>query len=342
MKKLISKIMSLAVACAGLTAVNADAYWSNEFWYLTMPCDTDYEQFSDYKELYRIENSECPYSLVTKTFTTESGETFRDYRQVKYKQGWINIGVYSDSDVADERITDILNSYGVTNCRTEYENCTMEYIGNVPDGFSYARDLYKKIAEIPDLALFDFYINKGGMYIGGSGYILFESPTYYCFGISEEQIDSLAEYIKEKNLDFTLERGKLVHEADESLNGIYKYDLYKCDLIPNYDIDFDEHLQIAADIAETFGIEIPIVYQGIADAFLCTDIDVFHSVDGDANEDGDMNIADATAVAQAIGNKDKYGLTAQGEFNADLDGNGLTGADAVAIQQKLIEAGTPE
>ncbi|MDE7363753.1 MAG: dockerin type I repeat-containing protein [Ruminococcus sp.] len=334
MKKLISTIMSLAVACAGLTAVNAGAI-------AELPFD---DTFADYVELYHIEDDLNPHSVFVQTLTGENGEPVRHYRQVRYKEGRVNIGVYSDSDVADERITDILSSCGVTNFRTEYEYGIMSYFGTVPDDFSYAREIRNKITEISDLHLFSLYVYGGGMYASGSGYILFGSPTYYHWGVLEEQLDGLAEYIKEKNLDFTFERGKLVHEANDSLEGKYKYDLYKCNLIPNYDIDFDEHLQIAADIAETFGIEIPIVYQASAETVVSAsgDIDVLNSIDGDANGDGEMNIADATAIVQAIGNKDKYGLTAQGEFNADVDGNGLTGADAVAIQQKLVEMGMPE
>ena len=55
---------------------------------------------------------------------------------------------------------------------------------------------------------------------------------------------------------------------------------------------------------------------------------------GDANEDGTVNMADATAIIQHIGNQDAYGLSAQGIANANLCDNldGITGMDAVAIQ----------
>lgn len=55
---------------------------------------------------------------------------------------------------------------------------------------------------------------------------------------------------------------------------------------------------------------------------------------GDANEDGDVDLADATAIIQAIGNPDKYGLSAQGEKNADTNGDGkITGEDAIILQR---------
>ena len=55
---------------------------------------------------------------------------------------------------------------------------------------------------------------------------------------------------------------------------------------------------------------------------------------GDANCDGKVSIADATAILQALGNNDSFALTKQGELNADVidAGGGLSAADAVAIQ----------
>ncbi|MDE7097814.1 MAG: DUF4832 domain-containing protein [Ruminococcus sp.] len=62
---------------------------------------------------------------------------------------------------------------------------------------------------------------------------------------------------------------------------------------------------------------------------------------GDANCDGYVNIADATAIIQHMGNRDKYGLSKQGLINADVDGaEGVTGLDALKIQE--LEAGIIE
>ncbi|MBR4627318.1 MAG: beta-mannosidase [Ruminococcus sp.] len=62
---------------------------------------------------------------------------------------------------------------------------------------------------------------------------------------------------------------------------------------------------------------------------------------GDANCDGEVNMADAVFIMQSIGNPDKYGkgtaegITEQGEKNGDVNqtGNGLTNKDALAIQK---------
>ena len=71
------------------------------------------------------------------------------------------------------------------------------------------------------------------------------------------------------------------------------------------------------------------------------------SESGDANCDGELSMADAVLIMQSISNPDKYGekgtdehhITEQGKKNADITGenDGITNADALAIQKKLLK-----
>lgn len=55
---------------------------------------------------------------------------------------------------------------------------------------------------------------------------------------------------------------------------------------------------------------------------------------GDANCDGKLTIADATAILQHLGNEDKYSLSDEGKINGDVDGiPGITSNDALSIQK---------
>lgn len=55
---------------------------------------------------------------------------------------------------------------------------------------------------------------------------------------------------------------------------------------------------------------------------------------GDANCDGVITMADASSIYQALGNADKYALSAQGAANADVNGSaGLTADDAITVQK---------
>ena len=58
---------------------------------------------------------------------------------------------------------------------------------------------------------------------------------------------------------------------------------------------------------------------------------------GDANCDGEVNMGDAVLIMQTLANPDKYKLTEKGKVNADMDGDGITNADALAIQKKLLK-----
>ena len=66
-----------------------------------------------------------------------------------------------------------------------------------------------------------------------------------------------------------------------------------------------------------------------------TDTEIKVTILGDANCDGKVTIADSTAILQALGNPDKYGLSAQGAVNADCcdPGDGVLPSDALAIQK---------
>lgn len=63
------------------------------------------------------------------------------------------------------------------------------------------------------------------------------------------------------------------------------------------------------------------------------------TVDGDANCDGIVSMADAAAIYQALGNPDKYSLSEQGAVNADIadTGNGITANDAIMVQKMIMK-----
>lgn len=59
---------------------------------------------------------------------------------------------------------------------------------------------------------------------------------------------------------------------------------------------------------------------------------------GDANQDGHITVADATAIFQSISNADEYGLSEKGKLAADVNFDGMvTGEDVNLIQQ--LDAG---
>ena len=65
-------------------------------------------------------------------------------------------------------------------------------------------------------------------------------------------------------------------------------------------------------------------------------VDLFNAIDGDSNCDEQLDMADAVMIMQALANPNKYSISAQGSFNADQNGDGLTVGDAQAIQKVLL------
>ena len=98
-----------------------------------------------------------------------------------------------------------------------------------------------------------------------------------------------------------------------------------------------EHYELAKSIAKETGIRPhgvrPTSLGGNAKG---KSIDFADYLDGDANCDGTVELADAIFIMQALANPNKYQLSDKGRFNADIDGDGITSGDALAIQETLL------
>lgn len=64
-----------------------------------------------------------------------------------------------------------------------------------------------------------------------------------------------------------------------------------------------------------------------------------NGISGDANGDGGVDFADVVLIMQSLANPDKYQIAPENRENADvnLKGNGITNADAAAIQKYLLK-----
>jgi len=151
----------------------------------------------------------------------------------------------------------------------------------------------------------------------------------YVFWLSKEEQDILKTYLSENNIDYNL----TVELPDD--------DCSYTTITPNNDVKLEEHYKLLSDIYADTGLyhwtnDIPV---NSSNAIVATSIDMHNNVKGDANDDGKLALSDAIAILQNVGNPDEYGLTAQGEYNADIAGDfdGITNLDALAIQRKLLK-----
>jgi hypothetical protein len=110
---------------------------------------------------------------------------------------------------------------------------------------------------------------------------------------------------------------------------------------------------IGSDINVVPGMKLKVNYSGILETFPGQFEDVYEVnvvsedaglIKGDSNCDGQVDMADVVLIMQALANPDKYGekaeeyigITALGKLNGDMNGDGLTVNDALAIQKMLL------
>ena len=152
-------------------------------------------------------------------------------------------------------------------------------------------------------------------------------PEFTAYGGNAQRVANYNSTVK-KVADSYASEGKNVKFADVHgcLNGTA--DLQSDNLHPSaagYEKIGKFWAGIIDDYVSSSAIDVPAT---------TTEVPEESGVLGDANDDGFVTVADAVAILQYIGNKDKYFLTDKGKRNADVDGAaGITGSDALTIQK---------
>lgn len=167
-------------------------------------------------------------------------------------------------------------------------------------------------------------------------YVSFEQILSYKYFKDDATVKEMVDYVRENGIaepvfyDTDGSRKKVVDNFED---GGYML------LETPEGMTLEEQLDIAMDIKNKFGWGTSGVSPSIGVVPIGGEIvDLYNAIDGDANNDGELDIADATLVLQSIGNADKYSLSAQGAYNADVNGSGdVTALDALEIQK--IDAG---
>ncbi|MDE6672201.1 MAG: dockerin type I repeat-containing protein [Ruminococcus sp.] len=155
------------------------------------------------------------------------------------------------------------------------------------------------------------------------------ADIYKCFsaekgGVNEEKIELIAEYLTEKSIPYTIDESTyFTHITFDDEN-----------------MDLDESMELATEIRkhvdwsfadieipDSVGVEVTDIENTLPAPTLL----------GDANEDGEVSLADAVFIMQVLSNPDEFQLTPQGMANADTDGDGVTVMDAFRIQEMMIE-----
>lgn len=103
-------------------------------------------------------------------------------------------------------------------------------------------------------------------------------------------------------------------------------------------IDFSESYSAYVEmLADANGISAVKYHPETLNPTCTSDTDVIRS--GDANNDGEVDLADSVMIMQTLANPDKYSMSYAGKFNGDVSntGDGITVEDAQEIQSRLLD-----
>ncbi len=130
-----------------------------------------------------------------------------------------------------------------------------------------------------------------------------------------------------------------IRSLDENYGIVDEGEGMYAEFIPDEPLSGDELFNILCELADEgialrSGKDCCDVYHTYKEP----EIELIRKLAGDANDDETLSLADAITILQVVGNPDKYRLTNPGKSKADIVGNGdgITNADALAIQKKLL------
>jgi len=183
--------------------------------------------------------------------------------------------------------------------------------------FESAEALHNAIAEIDGLESYRYIeeeINASVTFSALTSYGPFEANGTY---------DSFENFITENNLDY---------------HTFYEAFYENIIITANTEASAEEYYKVAEKIYNDMNEEPYINWSAPGPQAVQTVYDFHNNILGDANDDDQLSLSDAIAILQSIGNPDDYELTPQGEYNADIVGNGdgITNADALTVQRRLL------
>ena len=159
-------------------------------------------------------------------------------------------------------------------------------------------------------------------------------PTY-----KGEYREAIEKYISDNDINMTVQNvdysDVISSYQHPELMSEREWDQYdEIELISETEMSAKEVLEFENELYNATGIQ-PIwrvLESAMGDSEEYNGKDVLN---GDANCDKGVGLADALAILQYVANAEKYPLTTQGLFNADIvgDGDGITPLDALEIQK---------
>lgn len=296
------------------------------------------------------------YDLITKAHIVTKDQTYRFFKLYDLNDD----GIYGDQEDLYIMKMYIQDELGYSNLEMAvYEN---EYLKQYKDVVDYYFDMSQFDEELTkDMSIFEKYsiIYSGEDYFWNNDIVKeMDYDTIKMFdlnmnGILEPQDYAIAEYL---NMNYYTDITS--HPEDKALiTDAIKENFYK-----NFDPDhngicgsygdielMEKYLKYVTDddgfisdyrygISTETGVALDKIRETLANGGSVVGTEENAERSGDANIDEKLNLADSVAILQAYINPDKYSLSDEGKYNADIcnTGDGVTPMDAQKIQKMLL------
>lgn len=316
-KRLLSCITALGLAVCSLSAISSNAYYWGIYDASSKEETANFNKMIE--NLIPVEDggifTPSELGIKEKCYIYPDTNLF-----LVTLRGKSHINVYISDKDNREILKNIVEQYNSDNgtdivYSNNAEYCDL-YFYNVPLDDIAAKELTLLIKE---KQIAENIVYRSNLKTWQTGY--FDADSILTYYISNGEIDNLKEveeYFIENEIDYRYDsEGKII--GGENLSKI-------------------EQMEMAVDIYKTTGARIFHLYlMNINPYYNDGDIDLMNAVAGDANEDEELDMADAVLIMQSLSNPDKYQLTAQGRYNSDFNNDGITNEDALTIQKILLE-----
>ncbi len=344
-KKLSAMLLASLISVGTVSSLSAGAmHYGTGYEYLDKMLDGYMEIPASETELFG--KSYMPQYPDATYFVGHTGTRLVDSIESSSLDIWIS----ADTDIEDvkkiisEICPDAIVSKGSRNSESWTEIDVKGYEGKIPYSeakkkyisLNKSKELYKALSEITLIGKFNLWekevtcVRIGGHLTGYMDGVLTDiDGTTYEF-LCRDQIEKyIADNYPEWHVNLEYGDYQEFNPMDYSIEP------------NNGEATIEEHYKIANEIYKLTGY-IPesssTAYE--SDSTISgAKVDLHTNVKGDANDDGKLALSDAVAIMQTVGNPDTYGLTAQGEYNADIAGDfdGITNLDALTVQRKLLK-----
>lgn|GEM_PF-3195396 len=340
--KLLSAVLSAVMSVSAVTGLTANAFGISDNGlpeYITSGKEVeDFDWLFDLNELYDYDNYDAVYcqepdnkNNIWTFYTVSSRADYIFFAFPEQGNDYCEAVIEEVKNLTEEEFQvykTVMHFAGEPEYKMQQVTLTFSG-GHKPENDKTAQQIHELLKDRTES--FEYHSNVNSFnptychYL--TAYPLYDNES----GRQKEEI--LRNYVQNSGLNADIIK---YSAGDMDFRGVtmetgYDNTLY---IVPNDTYSFEEHFNLAKDIYLQTGFRpSTITPEDISDSEIV--IDMQNSVKGDANEDGRTSISDAVKILQNLANAEKYPLTAQGAYNADIHntGDGVTGMDAAEIQK---------